>query len=117
MVKIAIVGTGYVGLVSGTCFAEIGHNVICCDISKEKIEMLKKGQMPIYEVGLKELVEKNVKEKRLTFTTAVDDAIKSSQVIFSAVGTPPDENHKADLKFVREVAKTFAKNLNEYKIL
>ncbi len=116
MVKITIVGSGYVGLVSGTCLAEIGHSVICCDISKEKIDMLNNGEIPIYEMGLKELVEKNVKEKRLSFTSDIDLAIKSSVVILSAVGTPPDENHKADLKFVREVAKSFANNLNDYKI-
>lgn len=116
MVKITIVGTGYVGLVSGTCFAEIGHDVICCDISEDKINMLNNGKIPIYEVGLKELVDKNVKENRLSFTTDVSNAIKESDVIFSAVGTPPDENHKADLKFVREVAKSFAKSLNKYKV-
>ena len=116
MVKITIVGTGYVGLVSGTCLAEIGHEVICSDIDEKKIEMLNSNIMPIYEVGLKELVEKNVKEKRLSFTSNIDEAIQKSEIIFSAVGTPPDENHKADLKFVREVAKTFLKNLNGYKI-
>jgi UDPglucose 6-dehydrogenase len=116
MVKITIVGSGYVGLVSGTCLAEIGHDVICCDISKEKIDMLNRGEIPIYEMGLKELVDKNVKERRLSFTSDINSAIQSSTVILSAVGTPPDENHKADLKFVREVAKSFANNLNEYKI-
>lgn len=116
MVKIAIVGTGYVGLVSGTCLAEIGHEVICSDVLEEKINMLKNGKIPIYEVGLKELVDKNVKEGRLSFTTDVGSAIKESLVIFSAVGTPPDENHRADLKFVKQVAKTFSKNLNSYKI-
>jgi len=116
MVKITIIGTGYVGLVSGTCLAEVGHEVICCDISKEKIEMLNNGEMPIYEPGLEELIKKNITEKRLTFTTNVKSAIKKSQVIFSAVGTPMCENYEADLKYVKEVAKTFAENLNEYKI-
>lgn len=116
MVKITIVGTGYVGLVTGTCLAEIGHQVICCDISKEKIDLLKLGKIPIYEMGLKELVEKNVIENRLSFTTEINLAILESDVIFSAVGTPPDENHKADLRYVKEVAKVFAQNLNKYKI-
>jgi UDPglucose 6-dehydrogenase len=116
MVKIAVVGTGYVGLVSGTCLAESGHVVVCSDISKEKIEMLNRGEVPIYEMGLKELIEKNVEEERLFFTTNVAQAIQDADVVFSAVGTPPDENHKADLKFVKAVAKTFAENLNGYKV-
>jgi len=116
MVKITIIGTGYVGLVTGTCLAESGHEVICSDISKEKINILKNGESPIYEIGLLELIQKNVKEKRLSFTTNVADSIKKSQVIFSAVGTPMGENHEADLSYVRAVAKNFAKNLNDYKI-
>lgn len=116
MVKITIVGTGYVGLVTGTCLAEVGHEVICSDISEEKINILKNGECPIYEPGLLELIKKNVKSKRLTFTTDVPTAIKSSDVIFSAVGTPMGENYEADLKYVKSVAKTFAENLNEYKV-
>ena len=116
MVKITIVGTGYVGLVTGTCFAEVGHEVICCDISEEKIKMLNNGETPIYEPGLKELVKKNINEGRLKFTTEVGNAIKKSNVIFSAVGTPMGENYEADLKYVKEVAKIFAENLNKYKI-
>ncbi|MFW5704385.1 MAG: UDP-glucose dehydrogenase family protein [Nanoarchaeota archaeon] len=116
MVKIAVVGTGYVGLVTGVCLAEIGHTVICSDISEEKINLLNKGKMPIHEDGLSDKVLRNVKEERLSFTTNIDKAIQDSEVIFSAVGTPPDKDHKADLQFVREVAKTFAKNLNSYKV-
>ena len=116
MTKITIIGTGYVGLVSGTCLAEIGHDVICCDISNEKIDMLNKGEISIYEVGLKELVDKNVSEKRLFFTSDVDSAIREADVVFNAVGTPPDENNKVDMRFVHSAAKSFAKNLNRYKI-
>jgi UDPglucose 6-dehydrogenase len=116
MVKITIVGTGYVGLVTGTCLAEVGHEVICSDISEEKIQILKNGECPIYEPGLLELIKKNVKSKRLTFTTDVPTAIKESDVIFSAVGTPMGENYEADLKYVKAVAQTFAENLNGYKV-
>lgn len=116
MIKISIIGTGYVGLVSGTGLAEMGHKVVCADISEDKINMLRSGKIPIYEFGLKELVEKNVKEMRLSFTTDVAAAIREADVVFSAVGTPPDENHKADLRFVKEVAKVFAQNLESYKI-
>lgn len=113
MVKITIVGTGYVGLVTGACLAETGHEVICSDIMQEKIDMLNRGEMPIFEIGLEELVKKNVEAKRLTFTSNVDNAINKSQVIFSCVGTPMGEDFKADLKYVKEVAKTFAKNLKD----
>ncbi|MDA3854830.1 MAG: UDP-glucose/GDP-mannose dehydrogenase family protein [Candidatus Woesearchaeota archaeon] len=116
MVKITIVGTGYVGLVTGTCLAEVGHEVICADIDENKIIMLNKGEIPIYEPGLKELVNKNVEKGRLQFTTYIDKAIQESDVIFSAVGTPPDEDHKADLQYVKAVATIFAKNLNKYKV-
>lgn len=116
MSKISIIGTGYVGLVTGTCLAEIGHNVICCDIIKEKINMLNNGECPIYEPGLLELIKKNVEQKRLQFTTDISTAIKSTDVVFSAVGTPMGENHEADLKYVKEVAKTFAHNLNSFKL-
>ncbi|NQZ85779.1 MAG: UDP-glucose/GDP-mannose dehydrogenase family protein [Nanoarchaeales archaeon] len=116
MVKITIVGTGYVGLVTGTCLAEVGHEVICSDICEDKINILKNGECPIYEPGLLELITKNVKSKRLTFTTDVPSAIKESDVIFSAVGTPMGENYEADLKYVKAVAQTFAENLNGYKV-
>ncbi len=117
--KISVIGTGYVGLVAGACFAEIGHEVICVDNDQAKIENLKKGILPIYEPGLKQLVEKNYKEKRLSFTTDIDSAIKKSTVIFSAVGTPPDPeaDHRADLSAVKAVAKTIGKHGNGYKII
>lgn len=90
--KIAIVGTGYVGLVTGTCFAEIGVNVICVDTNSEKIESLKKGVIPIYENGLEEMVSRNVKAGRLQFTTSLESCLNEVEVVFSAVGTPPDED-------------------------
>lgn len=114
--KISIFWTGYVGLVTGTCLAEVGHEVLCVDIDETKMENLKKGIIPIYEPGLEELVKRNYKEKRLSFTTDAKKAIEFSEVIFSAVWTPPDENHKADLRFVREVATTFWKYITEHKI-
>lgn len=116
--KLTFIGTGYVGLVTGTCMAELGHTVICADIDKKKITKLKKGIMPIYELGLEELVAKNVKEGRLSFTTSIGQAIKESEVVFSAVGTPEDKKTgKADMQYVHAVAETFGKNLNGYKIL
>jgi UDPglucose 6-dehydrogenase len=116
-VKIAVVGTGYVGLVTGTCFAEFGVNTTCVDIDENKIAMLKKGEIPIYEPGLKELVEKNSREGRLSFTTNLSEAINDAEVVFIAVGTPPSEDGTADLKFVDAVAKTIAENLNDYKVI
>lgn len=98
--KIAIVGTGYVGLVTGTCFAEIGVNVICVDTNSEKIESLKKGVIPIYENGLEEMVSRNVKAGRLQFTTSLESCLNEVEVVFSAVGTPPDEDGSADLSYV-----------------
>jgi len=95
--KIAIVGTGYVGLVTGACFAEMGLNVVCVDIDEKKIKKLKKGEMPIYEPGIEELVKKNVEEERLSFTSSLSDILDDVTVIFSAVGTPPDEDGSADL--------------------
>lgn len=116
--KLAFIGTGYVGLVTGTCMAELGHTVICADVDKKKIAKLKKGIMPIYELGLEELVEKNVKEGRLSFTASVGDAMRNAEVVFSAVGTPEDKKTgKADLQYVFAVAEAFGKNLNGYKIL
>ena len=94
--KIAIVGTGYVGLVTGTCFAEIGVSVICVDTNSEKIEALKKGVIPIYESGLEEMVNRNVKAGRLHFTTSLESCLNEVDVVFSAVGTPPDEDGSAD---------------------
>ena len=115
--KIAIVGTGYVGLVSGTCFAEIGVNVTCVDTNKEKIESLQKGNIPIYENGLEEMVLRNMKAKRLKFTTSLESCLDEVEVIFSAVGTPPDEDGSADLKYVWEVARTIGRNMKQYKLV
>ena len=115
--KIAIVGTGYVGLVSGTCFAEIGVNVTCVDTNKEKIESLQKGNIPIYENGLEEMVLRNMKAKRLKFTTSLESCLDEVEVIFSAVGTPPDEDGSADLKYVLEVARTIGRNMKQYKLV
>ena len=115
--KIAIVGTGYVGLVSGTCFAEIGVNVTCVDTNKEKIESLQKGNIPIYENGLEEMVLRNMKAKRLKFTTSLESCLDEVEVIFSAVGTPPDEDGSADLKYVLEVARTIGHNMKQYKLV
>ena len=115
--KVTFLGTGYVGLVSGACLAEIGHEVICADIDKKKITLLKKGVIPIYEIGLEEIVDRNVKEKRLTFTSDLKKAIQESEVVFMAVGTPEDKvTGQADLKYVFAVAETFGKHLNGYKI-
>ncbi|MGL6178050.1 MAG: UDP-glucose dehydrogenase family protein [Tannerellaceae bacterium] len=115
--KIVIVGTGYVGLVTGTCFAEMGTNVTCVDIDKDKIANLEKGIIPIFEPGLEELVEKNIQEKRLSFTTSLANSLDGVQVIFSAVGTPPDEDGSADLKYVLQVAQTVGQNANDYFVL
>ena len=115
--NIAIAGTGYVGLVSGTCFAEMGINVTCVDIDKDKIECLKNGQIPIYEPGLEEMLLKNVSAGRLKFTTDLKNVLDDVDVVFSAVGTPPDEDGSADLKYVLAVAKTFGQNINKYTIM
>lgn len=115
--NIAIVGTGYVGLVSGACFSEMGINVTCVDIDEKKIQKLKDGIMPIYEPGLDELVERNVKAGRLQFTTDLRTCLDDVEVVFSAVGTPPDEDGSADLKYVLEVARTVGRNMNKYVVL
>ena len=115
--NIAIVGTGYVGLVTGTCFAEIGVNVTCVDTNSEKIESLQKGVIPIYENGLEEMVLRNVKAKRLKFTTSLESCLNDVEVIFSAVGTPPDEDGSADLSYVLEVARTIGRHMNQYKLV
>ena len=115
--KIAIVGTGYVGLVTGTCFAEIGVNVTCVDTNSEKIESLQKGVIPIYENGLEEMVLRKVKAKRLKFTTSLESCLNDVEVIFSAVGTPPDEDGSADLSYVLEVARTIGRHMNQYKLV
>lgn len=115
--KIAVVGTGYVGLVSGTCFAEMGVDVTCVDIDVNKIENLHKGIIPIYEPGLEDMVLRNVKADRLHFTTKLADVLDETEVIFSAVGTPPNEDGSADLKYVLEVAKEIGRNMTNYKLL
>jgi UDPglucose 6-dehydrogenase len=115
--KITIIGTGYVGLVAGTCLAELGNDVICLDVDEEKINNLKKGIMPIYEPGLEELAIRNHQKGRLKFTTDKVEAIKGSVVIFIAVGTPMGENHEADLRFVRQVAKDIGENMTDYKVI
>lgn len=115
--KIAIVGTGYVGLVTGTCFAEIGVEVVCVDIDQKKIDQLNHGIVPIYELGLEDMIEKNVKEGRLSFTTSLASCLDDVEVIFSAVGTPPDEDGSADLQYVLEVARTIGRNMNKYVLV
>lgn len=115
--NIAIVGTGYVGLVSGACFAETGATVTCIDVDKRKIENLKKGLIPIYEPGLDDLVVKNIKAGRLKFTTSLASVLNEQQIVFTAVGTPPDEDGSADLKYVLQVAKTIGQNLNRYIVV
>lgn len=115
--NIAIVGTGYVGLVTGTCFAETGANVTCIDVNEVKIENLKQGIIPIYEPGLEDMVLKNVKAGRLHFSTSLADCLDQVEIIFSAVGTPPDEDGSADLKYVLEVARTIGRHMNQYKLV
>ncbi len=115
--NIAVVGSGYVGLVSGACFASLGNQVICVDIDAKKIAMLKKGHLPIYEPGLEEMVQQNIKSKNLSFTTELRAAVKKSDVIIIAVGTPPRPNGEADLSFVEDVARTVAKELTRYKLV
>ncbi len=115
--NIAIVGTGYVGLVSGTCFAEMGAHVTCVDVDAQKIQKLKDGIMPIYEPGLEELVKRNVGFERLKFTTDLTEVLDDVEVVFSAVGTPPDQDGSADLKYVLAVARQFGQHINKYTIL
>ena len=115
--NIAIVGTGYVGLVTGTCFAEMGAHVTCVDVDTKKIEKLNHGIMPIYEPGLEELVRRNVEFGRLAFTTDLTEVLDDVEVVFSAVGTPPDEDGSADLQYVLAVARQFGRHINKYTIL
>ena len=115
--KISVFGSGYVGLVAGACFADVGNEVTCVDVDENKINMLNNGEVPIYEPGLAEIVNRNRKEERLFFTTDTKSAIKKSSVIFIAVGTPPDEDGSADLKYVLSVAKTIGQNMNGFKVI
>lgn len=115
--KIAIVGTGYVGLVTGTCFAEMGTEVFCIDIDHNKIDKLKNGIIPIFEPGLDEMVERNHKAGRLNFTTDLSSILNEVDIVFSAVGTPPDEDGSADLKYVLDVARTIGQELNKYMVI
>jgi len=117
MRNICVVGTGYVGLVTGACLSELGHNVICMDSDKKKVALLKKGVMPIYEPGLENLVKKNVKQKRLSFVSSLGPVVEKTEVIFIAVGTPPLEDGSADLSFVEAVAREIAKNMRSYKLI
>ena len=115
--NIAIVGTGYVGLVSGTCFAEMGANVTCVDVDKQKVEDLQQGRVPIYEPGLDEMVLRNFREERLKFTTDLSSCLDDVEIVFSAVGTPPDEDGSADLKYVLEVARTIGAHMNKHVLV
>ncbi len=115
--KVCMIGTGYVGLVSGTCFAEIGHNVICVDNDEKKIQILKSGKIPIYEPGLLELVQRNVQAGRLRFTTSISEGVRESLFIFIAVGTPPKENGEPDLSSVEKVASEIGEAMEDYKIV
>lgn len=117
MRKVCVVGTGYVGLVTGTCLAELGHSVVCVDNDPKKIAKLKKGGIPIYEPGLEELVRKNARKKRLSFSTQLKDGVKASEIIFIAVGTPPRDDGSADLSYVEAVASEVARNMTSYKLI
>jgi len=115
--RLAVFGTGYVGLVTGTCFSELGHDVICVDIDEEKIDSLNGGEVPIFEPGLKELVSTNREQGRLRFTTDAKTAIESSLVIFIAVGTPALEDGTADLQYVLSVAETIGEYMDGYRVI
>lgn len=115
--KIAVIGSGYVGLVAGACLAENGNDVICVDNDAAKVRSLQRGRIPIYEPGLEELVRRNRSEKRLTFTTDLPKGVKSSQIVFIAVGTPTGEDGSADLRHVLEVARQIGKSMNGYKVI
>jgi UDPglucose 6-dehydrogenase len=115
--NICVVGVGYVGLVTGACFSEFGLRVSCVDSDASKIDMLNKGEVPIYEPGLTELVQKNAKEGRLSFTTNIKEGVRNALVVFIAVGTPPDKKGRADLKYVEEVAKSIGQTMNHYNVV
>ena len=115
--KISVVGTGYVGLVTGTCFAEVGIDTICVDIDKKKIGNLRKGISPIYEPGLDSMIERNIKKNHLQFSTDLKSSLAGAEVVFIAVGTPPDDDGSADLKYVIDVAQSIGKNMNNYLLI
>src|SRR4051794_3154716 len=115
--KVCVIGTGYVGLVSGACLAEIGNQVVCVDNNEAKVQSLRQGIIPIYEPGLAELVEKNTAAGRLNFTTSLTEGVQSSEVVFITVGTPPLPNGEADLSYVEAVARGIGKSLNGYKVV
>jgi len=116
-VKIGIIGSGYVGLVTGACFAHLGHKVVCIDNDLKKVAQLKKGIIPIYEPGLSEMIQQNVKEKRLSFSTSIAEAVRTCEVLFISVNTPPKDNGEADLSSVENVAREIAKHLKEYRLI
>src|SRR3982751_3685510 len=112
-----MIGTGYVGLVTGTCLAEVGNHVLCLDVDAQKIDMLKEGGVPIYEPGLEDMIERNVQAGRLSFTTDVDAAVAHGTLQFIAVGTPPDEDGSADMQYVLAAARNIGQRLAGYKIV
>src|SRR5512136_2560129 len=115
--KISVFGSGYVGLVAGTCFADVGNEVICVDIDQHKIDKLKQGQVPIYEPGLDLILKRNIEEERISFSTDLKTGVEKSTILIIAVGTPPDEDGSADLKHVLEVAAAIGKYMNEFKVI
>ena len=115
--KISVIGTGYVGLVSGTCFAQMGNSVICVDIDEKKIESLKQGHIPIYEPGLEEMVVENYKKNTLDFTTDIKNTIANTKISFIAVGTPMGEDGSADLQYVLAVAKSIGEHMQDYMVI
>ncbi|MBW2981141.1 UDP-glucose/GDP-mannose dehydrogenase family protein [Candidatus Woesearchaeota archaeon] len=115
--KITVIGTGYVGLVTGTCLSELGNDIVCVDVDEKKISSLNNGEVPIYEPGLNELIERNAKEKRLLFSTNLNEAIKSAEIIFICVGTPSKESGDADLSYVENVARQIAESAEDYKVI
>ncbi len=115
--KISVVGTGYVGLVSGTCFSETGIDVVCVDVNQNKIDMLNNGQIPIYEPGLEDIYKRNVEKGRLPFTTSLKDSLVDAEAVFIAVGTPPDEDGSADLKYVLGVAREIGRHMTDYLVV
>ena len=115
--KISVVGTGYVGLVSGTCFSETGVDVVCVDVDERKINLLNSGQIPIYEPGLEDIYKRNVEKGRLSFTTSLKDSLVDAEAVFIAVGTPPDEDGSADLKYVLGVAREIGRHMDHYLVV